>query len=36
MKFLGYAFLREIIAVFLGVFIGVVSNFYVACNFKSR
>lgn len=35
MKIPGYAFLREIIAVFLGVFSDVVSNFCVACNFKS-
>lgn len=36
MKIPGYAFLREMIAVFLGVLIGVVSNFCVACNFKSQ
>jgi hypothetical protein len=36
MKIPGYALLREIIAVFLDVFNDEVSNFCVACNFKSR
>jgi hypothetical protein len=36
MKSPGYVFLREIIAVFLEVFNDVVSNFFVACNFKWR
>jgi len=36
MKIPGYAFLREIIAMFLHVFNDVVSNFCVARNFKSR
>jgi hypothetical protein len=36
MKIPGYAFLREIITVFLDAFNDVVPNFCVACNFKSR
>jgi hypothetical protein len=36
MKIPGYAFLREIIALFLDVFNDVISNFCVARNFKPR